>query len=166
MAASDRTVHAQLRSLGPLLCWAIVYADIGTSIYYVPGILARDVGTSAATYVLATSLAFVLLAEKYAEIASRYPSGGGVVSVAEEAFGPRIGALGGMLILVDYFLTAAISSVSGFTYLASLLPALGRPRARALGGRARDARRAQLGRASASRRRRAPRSASPRSSCC
>jgi amino acid transporter len=30
-----------------------------------------------------------------------------------------------MLILVDYFLTAAISSVSGFTYLASLLPWLG-----------------------------------------
>ena len=124
MAASDRTVHAQLRSLGPLLCWAIVYADIGTSIYYTPGILARDVGTSAATYVLATSLAFVLLAEKYAEIAARYPGGGGVVSVAEEAFGPRIGALGGMLILVDYFLTAAISAVSGFTYLASLVPGL------------------------------------------
>lgn len=114
---------AQLRSLGPLLCWAIVYADIGTSIYYVPGILYRNVGTSSATFVLATSLAFVLLAEKYTEIAARYPGGGGVVSVADEAFGPRISALGGMLILVDYFLTAAISAVSGFTYLASLFPA-------------------------------------------
>jgi amino acid transporter len=47
------------------------------------------------------------------------------VSVANEAFGPRVGAVGGMLILVDYFLTAAISSVSGFAYLASLLPGLG-----------------------------------------
>jgi amino acid transporter len=117
--------HAQLRSLGPLLCWAIVYADIGTSIYYVPGILFREVGTTAVTYVLATSLAFVLLAEKYSEIAARYPGGGGVVSVAEDAFGARVGALGGMLILVDYFLTAAISSLSGFTYLASLIPSLG-----------------------------------------
>jgi len=114
-----------LRSLGPVLCWAIVYADIGTSVYYVPGILYRGVGATAATFVLATSLAFVLLAEKYAEIAARYPQGGGVVSVAEEAFGPRVGAVGGMLILVDYFLTAAISGVSGFTYLASLLPSLG-----------------------------------------
>jgi amino acid transporter len=114
-----------LRSLGPLLCWAIVYADIGTSIYYVPGIMYRGVGTTAATFVLATSIAFVLLAEKYAEIAARYPQGGGVVSVAEEAFGPRVGAVGGMLILVDYFLTAAISGVSGFTYLASLFPPLG-----------------------------------------
>ena len=116
--------HTQLRTLGPLLCWAIVYADIGTSVYYVPGLLFRSVGTSAATFVLATSLAFVLLAEKYSEIAARYPGGGGVVSVAEEAFGPRMGALGGMLILVDYFLTAAISSISGFTYLATLVPVL------------------------------------------
>ena len=147
MAASERTVHAQLRSLGPLLCWAIVYADIGTSIYYVPGILSRDVGTSAATFVLATSLAFVLLAEKYAEIAARYPSGGGVVSVAEEAFGPRIGALGGMLILVDYFLTAAISVGLGLH-----LPRDAAPRRsqgielRARGGRARAPRRAELDR--------------------
>ena len=27
--------------LGPLLCWAVVFADIGTSVYYVPGILIR-----------------------------------------------------------------------------------------------------------------------------
>jgi len=124
MSTHGPSSGAQLRSLGPLLCWAIVYADIGTSIYYVPGILYRGVGASAATFVLATSLAFVLLAEKYTEIAARYPSGGGVVSVAEEAFGPRIGALGGMLILVDYFLTAAISAVAGFTYLATLFPGL------------------------------------------
>ncbi len=116
--------QAQLRMLGPVLCWAIVYADIGTSVYYVPGLLYRSVGTSAATFVLATSLAFVLLAEKYSEIATRYPGGGGVVSVTEEAFGPRMGALGGMLILIDYFLTAAISSISGFIYLATLVPVL------------------------------------------
>jgi amino acid transporter len=34
------------------------------------------------------------------------------------------GAIGGMLIIVDYFLTAAISSVSGFHYLASVLPSV------------------------------------------
>jgi amino acid transporter/nucleotide-binding universal stress UspA family protein len=116
----DRT-----RALGPFLCWAIVYADIGTSVYYVPGILQRDVGSSAASFVLATGIAFVFLAVKYAGIAARYPGGGGVVSVAQEAFGPRIGALGGILILVDYFLTAAISAVSGIAYLTELLPALG-----------------------------------------
>ncbi len=124
---ADRAPPAgfQHRGLGVWLCWAVVYADIGTSIYYVPGILTREVGPSAASFVLATSVAFLFLAAKYTEIAARYPDGGGVVSVAEEAFGPRVGAIGGMLILVDYFLTAAISSVSGLTYLASLLPGLG-----------------------------------------
>ena len=54
--------------LGPLLCWAIVYADIGTSVYYVPGILYREVGTSAASFVLATAIVFIFLAEKYSDI--------------------------------------------------------------------------------------------------
>jgi amino acid transporter/nucleotide-binding universal stress UspA family protein len=110
--------------LGPLLCWAIVYADIGTSVYYVPGILYRQVGTSAASFVLATAIVFIFLAEKYADISARYAGGGGVVSVATDAFGPRVGALGGMLILVDYFLTAAISAVSGFAYLATMFPSI------------------------------------------
>ncbi len=116
----DRT-----RALGPFLCWAIVYADIGTSVYYVPGILHRDVGSSAASFVLATGIVFIFLATKYAGIAARYPGGGGVVSVAQEAFGPRVGALGGILILVDYFLTAAISAVSGIAYLTAMIPSLG-----------------------------------------
>ena len=33
--------------LGPFLCWAVVFADIGTSIYYVPGILYGTVGKAA-----------------------------------------------------------------------------------------------------------------------
>ena len=69
----------QVRGLGVWLCWAVVYADIGTSIYYVPGILSREVGASAASFVLATSIAFLFLAWKYTEIAARYPDGGGVV---------------------------------------------------------------------------------------
>ena len=113
-----------LPRLGPLLCWAIVYADIGTSVYYVPGILYGDVGAAAPSFVLATGIVFILLAEKYAEISGRYPNGGGVVSAAGEAFGPRIGAIGGMLLLVDYFNTAAISAASGFAYLGSLLPGI------------------------------------------
>jgi amino acid transporter len=122
--ASGRPSAAHIGLLGPLLCWAIVYADIGTSVYYVPGILFREVGSSAASFVLATSIVFIFLAEKYADISARYAGGGGVVSVATDAFGPRVGALGGMLILVDYFLTAAISAVSGFSYLATMFPAL------------------------------------------
>ncbi len=105
--------------LGPILCWAVVFADIGTSVYYVPGILynTADIGSLAGFFVFLTMSVFVLLTLKYAEVTQRYPQGGGVVTVSATAITPWAGALGGMFILVDYFLTAAISSLSGMQYL-------------------------------------------------
>jgi amino acid transporter len=111
--------------LGPLLCWAVVFADIGTSIYYVPGILYGNVGNLAGFFVLLTMSVFVLLTLKYSEVTHRYPQGGGVVTVAASAMNKWFGALGGMFILVDYFLTASISSLSGMQYLSVVLPVLG-----------------------------------------
>jgi amino acid transporter len=111
-------------SLGPLLCWAVVFADIGSSIYYVPGILYHNVGGLAGFFVLLTMIVFVLLTLKYAEVSARFPEGGGVVSVAAEGIHTWAGALGGMFILVSYFLTAAISCLSAIQYLAVVFPAL------------------------------------------
>ncbi|MBA2678850.1 MAG: APC family permease [Ktedonobacteraceae bacterium] len=111
--------------LGPLLCWAVVFADIGTSIYYVPGILYGNVGNLAGFFVFLTMSVFVLLTLKYAEVTHRFPQGGGVVTVAASAFNKWFGALGGMFILVDYFLTSSISSLSGMQYLSVVIPALG-----------------------------------------
>jgi len=114
--------------LGALLAWSVVFAAVGTSIYYVPGLLFRQLGgtspSPAAAFVLATGIAFIFLSLKYVDVAARYPDGGGVVSVASDAFGPFIGCIGGILICVDYFLTGEISSVSGFQYLAAELPGL------------------------------------------
>jgi amino acid transporter len=110
--------------LGPFLCWAVVFADIGTSVYYAPGILFQQVGVHAAIFVALTLCVFVLLAIKYAEVTVRYPEGGGVVTVATHAIHPFAGLLGGMFILVDYFLTAAISGLSGLLYLSVVAPAL------------------------------------------
>ncbi len=110
--------------LGPLLCWAVVFADIGTSIYYVPGILYGNVGNLAGFFVLLTMSVFVLLTLKYAEVTHRYPQGGGVVTVAASAMNKWFGALGGMFILVDYFLTASISCLSGMQYLSVVIPVL------------------------------------------
>ena len=103
--------------LGPFLCWAVVFADIGTSIYYTPGILYGQVGVHAALFVTMTLVVFVLLCVKYSEVAIRYPEGGGVVTVATRAIHPFAGLVGGLLILVDYFLTAALSALSGVIYL-------------------------------------------------
>src|SRR5947209_541706 len=117
------------QQLGPFLCWAVVFADIGTSIYYVPGILYGTVGKLAGFFVLLTMVVFILLTFKYVEVTYRFPQGGGVVTVAARALNSWFGALGGMFILVDYFLTAAISSLSGILYLSVVLPAIGPQRA-------------------------------------
>src|SRR3972149_2348295 len=112
------------RQLNWLLAWAVVFCDIGTSVYYVPGILYGHVKDATPFFVLLTTGGFVLLALKYIEIAWRNPEGGGVVTITTKAFGPMWGCLGGMLITVDYFLTTAISTVSGFQYIGSVFPFL------------------------------------------
>ena len=118
--------HVRTRGrIGPFLCWAVVFADIGTSVYYTPGILYGRFGTRAALFVAMTLLVFVLLAIKYAEVAARYPEGGGVVTVSTRAFHPFVGLTGGMFILVDYFLTAALSALSGVIYLSVVFKSLG-----------------------------------------
>ena len=119
--ASPTEEHQRGR-LGFFLCWAVVFADIGTSVYYVPGILYGQVGNLAGFFVLLTMLVFILLTLKYAEVTARYPQGGGVVTVAASNFRPWTGAFGGMLELGDYFLTAAISALSGLTYLSVVVP--------------------------------------------
>ncbi|HET8845262.1 MAG TPA: APC family permease, partial [Ktedonobacteraceae bacterium] len=116
--------HSSAGQLGPLLCWAVVFADIGSSIYYVPGILYGRVGDLAGFFVLLTMSVFVLLTLKYAEVSARFPEGGGVVTVAAQAINSWVGALGGMFILVSYFLTAAISCLSAIQYFSVVFPAI------------------------------------------
>ncbi|HXV48068.1 MAG TPA: APC family permease [Candidatus Binatia bacterium] len=112
------------RQLNWFLAWAVVFCDIGTSIYYVPGILYGHVKDATPFFVLLTTGGFILLSLKYVEISWRNPEGGGVVTITTKAFGPMWGCLGGMLIIVDYFLTTAISAVSGFQYIGSAFPSI------------------------------------------
>jgi amino acid transporter/nucleotide-binding universal stress UspA family protein len=112
------------RQLTWFLAWAVVFCDIGTSVYYVPGILYGHVKDATPFFVLLTTGGFILLALKYIEITWRNPEGGGVVTITTKAFGPMWGCLGGMLITVDYFLTSAISAVSGFQYIGSVFSAV------------------------------------------
>src|SRR6202165_1809088 len=119
-----RRIKVRGGSLGAYLCWAVVFADIGTSVYYVPGILYGHFGARSAIFVLMTLFVFILLCVKYAEVTWRYPEGGGVVNVSSQALHPFAGLLGGLFILVDYYLTAALSALSGALYLAVVMPSL------------------------------------------
>ncbi len=118
-----RQVKVRAANLGPLLCWSIVFADIGTSIYYVPGIVSsQGYNQRTALFVAMTAIAFILLAMKYAEVTWRNPEGGGVVTIASRALHPFVGLLGGCFIIVDYYLTAALSAFSGVSYMAVVVP--------------------------------------------
>ncbi|MDP2310530.1 MAG: universal stress protein [Pseudomonadota bacterium] len=108
--------------IGWLLVWAVVFCDIGSSVYYTPGILYDTAGDRAGIFVLFTMLAFLLLCVKVVEVTRRFSGGGGVVSVADKAFGPWWGCAGGQLIMVDYFLTVAISAVCAVYYVDSVIP--------------------------------------------
>jgi len=66
--------------LGPALAWAVVFADLGTSVYYVPAILYAQVGGLAPVFVLVAAVAFIFVALGHLEIARRYPKGGGGVA--------------------------------------------------------------------------------------
>src|SRR6185436_21034589 len=110
--------------LGWALVFAVVYADIGTSVFYVPSILYGSIGYLATLAQFITTGVFISIALKYVEICQRCPDGGGVVSIVREAFSALefLPLAGGAFITVSYFLTSFISGVSGLYYLASLLP--------------------------------------------
>jgi hypothetical protein len=61
------------RQLNWFLAWAVVFCDIGTSVYYVPGILCGHVKDATPFFVLLTTGGFILLALKYIEISWRNP---------------------------------------------------------------------------------------------
>ena len=69
-----------------------------------------------------TLFVFILLALKYAEVTWRYPEGGGVVNISSQALHPFAGLLGGLFILVDYYLTAASARCPASRYLAVVVP--------------------------------------------
>src|SRR5690349_13625152 len=120
--ALDQPAGRGVGYLGPALAWAVVFADIGTSVYYVPAILYAQVGGLAPWFVLVAAVAFVFVAIGHLEIAQRYPKGGGGVAAASEAFGPRVGVISGALMVSAYLLTIAISVVTALHYIAAIRP--------------------------------------------
>src|SRR5690606_13049159 len=66
-----RASESQPRQLSPLLVWAVVFCDIGTSVYYVPGILYSQAGAFTPLFIIATIIGFIPLAAKYQEICWR-----------------------------------------------------------------------------------------------
>lgn len=103
-----------------LLTWlsiaVITLMDELTSIFYAPGEAHRFIGVDAIFFIAFTSLIVRFLSSRMVEIAEVLElhgiKGGGVYSFSYLVLGPTVSFIAVASILVDYILTACISSVS------------------------------------------------------
>src|SRR3954454_15778898 len=95
---------------------AILYGDWGTSKAYVIGLAFAVAGYSSFWLILAKCVLTVLVGINYIIICKQYPDGGGVYASVRHR-SEVISIVGAFLLVADYLVTAAISSLSAFQYL-------------------------------------------------
>src|SRR5438128_6848530 len=103
---------------------AIVLNDLGSSVYYVGGIVEQAIGPAAPWYIIAVMLFSFAVRSIYMESSSMFVRGG-VYVVVRDAMGPFIARLSVSALLFDYVLTGPISSVSAGQYLGRLINEVG-----------------------------------------
>ena len=105
----------------------ITLMDEFTSLFYAPAEAYRFIGPSAIFFIAVTSLLIRFMSTRFTEIAEILEShkliGGGVYSFSYLVLGPMVSFVAVASIMVDYILTACISSVSAVLNGASFLPA-------------------------------------------
>lgn len=94
----------------------ITLMDELTSIFYAPGEAFRIIGLNAIAFIFLTSILVRILSSRMVEIAEILEfhgiKGGGVYSFSSLTLGPTVSFIAVASILVDYVLTAALSTVS------------------------------------------------------
>ena len=95
---------------------AILYGDWGTSKAYVIGLAFAVAGYSSFWLILAMCALTVLVGINYMIVCRLYPDGGGVYAAVRHR-SEVISIVGAFLLIADYLVTAAISSLSAFSYL-------------------------------------------------
>src|SRR6266513_582198 len=99
---------------------AIVLNDLGSSVYYVGGIVEQAIGPAAPWFIIAVMLFSFAVRSIYMESSSMFVRGG-VYVVVRDAMGPFIARLSVSALLFDYVLTGPISGVSAGQYLGRLV---------------------------------------------
>jgi amino acid transporter len=106
----------------------ITLMDEFTSIFYAPAEAYRFIGSSAIVFIAITSILIRFLSTRFTEIAEILEHhgliGGGVYSFSYLVLGPVISFVAVASIMVDYILTACISSVSAVLNAVSFFPLL------------------------------------------
>jgi amino acid transporter/nucleotide-binding universal stress UspA family protein len=104
------------RNVGVPQAAAILYGDWGTSKAYVIGLAFAVAGYSSFWLLAPMCLLTALVGLNYIVICKRYPDGGGVYASVRHR-SEIISIVGAFLLIADYIVTAAISSLSAFQYL-------------------------------------------------
>src|SRR2546423_1967154 len=99
---------------------AIVLNDMGSTAFYIGGIVEQAIGKSAPWFILGIMLFSYAVRAVYIESSSMFVRGG-VYRVVKEAMGGTLAKLSVSALLFDYVLTAPISAVSAGLYMAGLI---------------------------------------------
>lgn len=122
-ATAAKVVVASTVMLSFISFWraaAIVLNDLGSSVYYVGGIVEQAIGPAAPWFIIAVMLFAFAVRSIYMESSSMFVRGG-VYVVVRDAMGPFVARMSVSALLFDYVLTGPISSVSAGQYLGRLM---------------------------------------------
>src|SRR5206468_12527866 len=99
---------------------AIVLNDMGSTAFYIGGIVEQALGRSAPWFILGVMLFSYIVRAVYIESSAMFVRGG-VYRVVKEAMGSTLAKLSVSALLFDYVLTGPISGVSAGQYIAGLV---------------------------------------------
>src|SRR5207247_9995848 len=103
---------------------AMVLADLGSTAFYVGGIVEQAVGKAAPWFILGVMLFSYAVRALYIESSAMFVRGG-VYRVVKEAMGGGLAKFSVSALLFDYVLTGPISAVSAGQYLAGFIKDIG-----------------------------------------
>ena len=94
----------------------LLFGDWGTSRLYVLGLVFAMSGHASFWYVAAMCVVMSLVGLAYSIVCAHFPDGGGVYSAARH-HSRMLAAIGALLLVADYIVTAAMSAYEGFRYI-------------------------------------------------
>lgn len=128
-----RSDDGLLRAIGPVgLALSIVNVTVGGSIFVLPAVLARELGTGAPAAYLAGAGVMALVALAFAEAGRRTTVSGGPYAYVERAFGQFPGYLAGLLTWLATIVACGAVGAALVDSLATMIPVLHQPVPRTL----------------------------------
>ena len=119
LARSSAAEARFARGLGEPALFAIVLSAVGSSLYYVLGVVAGEALGLTPLVFLVAALLFVLTTMSYVEGNSLHPERGGASTFARYAFNELVSFIAGWAIVLDFLIVMAIAALAVPHYLSA-----------------------------------------------